>query len=90
MHAFVSGAGSFIACVSMICLAGRRPCSFGKLKSMMLSGTGGTIGGVGGLLKSMNDAVVVALADPEGSGLYNKASSPLFFCTHSKLFHCLG
>ncbi|PPQ95342.1 hypothetical protein CVT26_008187 [Gymnopilus dilepis] len=37
------------------------------------AGTGGTVAGVGQYLKSMNEDVIVALADPEGSGLYNKA-----------------
>ncbi|KAI0246456.1 PALP-domain-containing protein [Lactifluus subvellereus] len=36
------------------------------------AGTGGTIAGTGHFLKSMADDVLVALADPEGSGLYNK------------------
>jgi cysteine synthase A len=35
-------------------------------------GTGGTIAGVGRYLKSENEDVIIALADPEGSGLYNK------------------
>jgi hypothetical protein len=35
-------------------------------------GTGGTIAGTGHFLKSMADDVLVVLADPEGSGLYNK------------------
>ena len=35
-------------------------------------GTGGTIAGTGQFLKSMNEDVLVVLADPEGSGLYNK------------------
>jgi cysteine synthase A len=37
-------------------------------------GTGGTIAGVGRYIKSIDESVVVALADPEGSGLYNKES----------------
>ncbi|KAG1806093.1 PALP-domain-containing protein [Suillus subaureus] len=36
------------------------------------AGTGGTIAGIGQFLKSMNEEVQVVLADPEGSGLYNK------------------
>ncbi|KZT29075.1 PALP-domain-containing protein [Neolentinus lepideus HHB14362 ss-1] len=36
------------------------------------AGTGGTIAGTGQFLKSMNDDILVVLADPEGSGLYNK------------------
>lgn len=37
-------------------------------------GTGGTIAGVGRFLKTMSEDVVVALSDPEGSGLYNKVT----------------
>jgi cysteine synthase A len=37
-------------------------------------GTGGTIAGTGQFLKSMADDILVVLADPEGSGLYNKVS----------------
>ncbi|EJU05844.1 cysteine synthase [Dacryopinax primogenitus] len=36
------------------------------------AGTGGTIAGTGQFLKEQKPEVVVALADPEGSGLYNK------------------
>ena len=36
------------------------------------TGTGGTIAGTGQFMKMMNDKVMVVLADPEGSGLYNK------------------
>ena len=43
-------------------------------------GTGGTISGVGQFLKSVNEDVRVVLADPEGSGLYNKVSSKV--CTN--------
>jgi cysteine synthase A len=39
-------------------------------------GTGGTIAGVGQFIKSMSDNVIVALSDPEGSGLYNKVNHP--------------
>ena len=42
-----------------------------------VSGTGGTVAGVGQYLKSMNQDVFVAIADPEGSGLYNKVMHPL-------------
>lgn len=44
----------------------------------ILIGTGGTIAGTGQFLKSMNEDVSVALADPEGSGLYNKVTDPVF------------
>ncbi|KAJ3996968.1 tryptophan synthase beta subunit-like PLP-dependent enzyme [Lentinula boryana] len=40
-----------------------------------VSGAGGTVAGVGRFLKSMNEEIVVAISDPEGSGLYNKVSS---------------
>jgi hypothetical protein len=40
--------------------------------AMLSEGTGGTIAGVGQFLKSMADDTLVVLADPEGSGLYNK------------------
>ncbi|KAL4267438.1 Cysteine Synthase/Cystathionine Beta-Synthase [Pleurotus pulmonarius] len=43
------------------------------------AGTGGTIAGVGQYLKSMNEDVIVALADPEGSGLYNKVKYGVMF-----------
>ncbi|KAF8444978.1 putative cysteine synthase [Boletus edulis BED1] len=36
------------------------------------AGTGGTIAGTGRYLKSMDENIKVVLADPEGSGLYNK------------------
>ncbi|KAG6831716.1 hypothetical protein H0H87_004267 [Tephrocybe sp. NHM501043] len=41
------------------------------------AGTGGTIAGTGQYIKSLNEKVVVALADPEGSGLYNKVGALL-------------
>ena len=40
-----------------------------------MAGTGGTIAGTGRYMKSMNEDVRVVLADPEGSGLYNKVNS---------------
>ncbi|OBZ70978.1 Cysteine synthase 2 [Grifola frondosa] len=43
------------------------------------AGTGGTIAGTGQYLKSMNKDVVVALSDPEGSGLYNKVKYGVMF-----------
>lgn len=39
---------------------------------MRFSGTGGTISGVGRFLKTLSPGLKVILADPEGSGLYNK------------------
>ncbi|KAH7920617.1 PALP-domain-containing protein [Leucogyrophana mollusca] len=45
----------------------------GKLDAFVSgAGTGGTIAGIGRYIKSMNEDVRVVLADPEGSGLYNK------------------
>lgn len=43
-----------------------------KLILLILVGTGGTISGIGRFLKSVKEDVHVVLADPEGSGLYNK------------------
>ncbi|KAJ7092007.1 PALP-domain-containing protein [Mycena belliarum] len=43
------------------------------------AGTGGTLAGVGRFLKSMEDDVVICLADPEGSGLYNKVKHGVMF-----------
>jgi len=42
-----------------------------------LLGTGGTVAGVGQYLKSMNEDVFVAIADPDGSGLCNKVKDEL-------------
>lgn len=36
------------------------------------AGTGGTIAGTGQYIRSMNEDVKIVLADPEGSGLFNK------------------
>ncbi|KAF9520361.1 hypothetical protein BS47DRAFT_1287155 [Hydnum rufescens UP504] len=43
------------------------------------AGTGGTIAGIGKYLKEMNPEVRVVLADPEGSGLYNKIKFGVMF-----------
>lgn len=43
------------------------------------AGTGGTVAGVGQYLKSANENVRVAVADPEGSGLYNKVKHGVMF-----------
>ena len=59
--AFVAGAGQFT-------LSPLRPLS----DITVSEGTGGTIAGTGHFLKSMADDILVVLADPEGSGLYNK------------------
>lgn len=41
-------------------------------------GTGGTVAGVGQYLKSKNEDILIAIADPEGSGLYNKVGAGLY------------
>lgn len=43
------------------------------------AGTGGTVAGTGHFLKTMNDDVTVAIADPEGSGLYNKVKHGVLY-----------
>ncbi|KAG2364065.1 tryptophan synthase beta subunit-like PLP-dependent enzyme [Suillus spraguei] len=43
------------------------------------AGTGGTIAGTGRFLKSMDEEVQVVLADPEGSGLYNKVKHGVMY-----------
>ncbi|GJJ06633.1 hypothetical protein Clacol_000827 [Clathrus columnatus] len=43
------------------------------------SGTGGTISGIGRFLKTMTHDLKVILADPEGSGLYNKVKYGVMF-----------
>ncbi|KAJ7646715.1 PALP-domain-containing protein, partial [Roridomyces roridus] len=48
------------------------------------AGTGGTIAGVGRFLKSMDEDVVICLADPEGSGLYNKIKHGVMFDQREK------
>ena len=54
-------------------LSARRRTENIKLKSnRSFVGTGGTISGVGQFLKSVKGDVKIVLADPEGSGLYNK------------------
>jgi cysteine synthase A len=51
------------------------------------AGTGGTVAGVGHYLKSVNPDVVVAISDPDGSGLYNKAGTQSnLFDLHSCIF----
>jgi hypothetical protein len=42
--------------------------------SQSFVGTGGTISGVGQFLKTVKGDIKIVLADPEGSGLYNKVS----------------
>ncbi|EED85147.1 predicted protein [Postia placenta Mad-698-R] len=43
------------------------------------AGTGGTVAGIGQFLKSMDENVRIVLADPEGSGLYNKVKHGVMF-----------
>jgi cysteine synthase A len=62
IHAFISGAGMSRIFLASVALTGW----------FSSAGTGGTIAGVGQHIKSRKKDVVIALADPEGSGLYNK------------------
>ncbi|KAG9006782.1 hypothetical protein FRB94_000466 [Tulasnella sp. JGI-2019a] len=43
------------------------------------AGTGGTIAGTGAFLKHMNEGILVVLADPQGSGLFNKIKHGVMF-----------
>ncbi|KAJ4479181.1 tryptophan synthase beta subunit-like PLP-dependent enzyme [Lentinula aciculospora] len=43
------------------------------------AGTGGTVAGTGRFLKSMNEKIIIAISDPEGSGLYNKIKHGVMF-----------
>ncbi|KAF9010613.1 PALP-domain-containing protein [Cyathus striatus] len=43
------------------------------------AGTGGTVAGTGQFLKSMNKDIVVAISDPEGSGLLNKVKYDVMY-----------
>lgn len=78
VKAFVSGAGQFP----------RYSPPFGSHSPY--SGTGGTIAGVGRFLKSMEEDVVICLADPEGSGLYNKVhlARPHLSGSHLTILPC--
>jgi cysteine synthase A len=42
------------------------------MKHYEKTGTGGTVAGCGQYLKSVKEDIIVAISDPEGSGLYNK------------------
>ncbi|KAJ7760963.1 PALP-domain-containing protein [Mycena metata] len=48
------------------------------------AGTGGTIAGVGRFLKSMKEDIMICLADPQGSGLYNKVKHGVMFDQREK------
>jgi len=50
-----------------------------KLTSRTSVGTGGTISGIGQFLKSIKEDIKIVLADPEGSGLYNKVSLSVLY-----------
>ncbi|TEB38510.1 PALP-domain-containing protein [Coprinellus micaceus] len=43
------------------------------------AGTGGTLAGTGRYLKTVNEDVLVAVSDPEGSGLFNKVKYGVMF-----------
>jgi len=57
-----------------------------KLTPQTLAGTGGTISGIGNFLKSVQQDVRIVLADPEGSGLYNKVSLKSTFKSWGALY----
>ena len=44
------------------------------------SGTGGTLAGVSAYLKQRNARIVIALADPPGSSLFNKVGACSYVC----------
>jgi len=56
--------------------SGWTPCKFLSVLNQN-KGTGGTVAGVGKYLKSKNEDILIAIADPEGSGLYNKVGARL-------------
>jgi hypothetical protein len=68
VDAFVSGAGKKFPTVlkSPLLVLGL------TIYAKYLKGTGGTISGVGTYLKRQYEGVRVVLADPSGSGLFNK------------------
>ena len=52
----------------------------GKLSAFVSgAGTGGTLSGVAAYLKSQDAAIQIVLADPQGSGLYNKIKYGVMF-----------
>ena len=52
-------------------------------------GTGGTLAGVSKYLKSRNEKIEIVLADPEGSGLFNKVQYGVLFTSQEKEGHRL-
>jgi cysteine synthase A len=77
--AFVSGAGQHF---NIYYRAFRFSLAF---LSILALGTGGTIAGTGRFLKSVDPNILVVLADPEGSGLYNKVL--LWHLIHGTVHH---
>ncbi|KAG9050218.1 hypothetical protein FS837_006889 [Tulasnella sp. UAMH 9824] len=71
LDAFVSGAGEFLS----ISAASGKTIAQGAF----WKGTGGTIAGTGAYLKSIKPSIKVVLADPQGSGLYNKIKFGVMF-----------
>jgi cysteine synthase len=53
------------------------------------AGTGGTLAGVSKYLKQKNPNIQVVLADPEGSGLFNKVKYGVLFTSQEKEGHRL-
>lgn len=45
------------------------------------AGTGGTLAGAGAFLKQVNPEVKIVLADPQGSGLYNKIKNGVMYAS---------
>jgi cysteine synthase len=50
----------------------------------LLIGTGGTIAGCGKYFKSLESTIKIILADPEGSGLYNKVKYGVMYDNKEK------
>ena len=72
LNAFVSGAGALKYHRFPTCTSFKHDDEF--------VGTGGTVAGVGRYLKSKNGNIIVAISDPDGSGLYNKVLGHRTFC----------
>jgi cysteine synthase A len=52
----------------------------GKIDAFVCSaGTGGTIAGISRYLKKKSSRIQILLADPEGSGLYNRIKYGLLY-----------
>ena len=62
----------------------------GRIDAFVCSaGTGGTIAGISRFLKERDEGVEVVLADPEGSGLFNKVKYGVLFTPQEKEGHRL-